>query len=352
MLRNADLPLASPSVPGSLVLGGYDKARFTPSDLSFPVGSDDNTSLPLSIESIIADNVFGGTVSLLPGGNAITTIIDSTVSQLWLPQYVCDAFAQAFGLHYDSYTGLYLVNDTIHRQLKQMNPSITFTLGSTDSSDATTNIILPYAAFDLQAGIPLYNYSTNYFPIRVAASETQQVLGRAFLQEAYVFVDWERNNFTIGQAIHQNKTTNIVPVLSPDLSSRERQSSGLGTGTTAGIAVAAVVVVLIAAGVAACLIVRSRRRRRRERTSSEEHLPVELQDRQHRYDRYDKPNEIASTPLHELHEGFVPYKQETDSKEVMELQADSLERELEGDGTRLGKYGTYDRKTRDVYEMP
>ena len=236
-MLTSNLCAASPQTPGSLILGGYDQARFKASKLSFSNGGSNKETLPLSINSIIAENVFGGTQSLLSSGNSITATIDSTVSQVWLPQNVCDLFASAFGLKYDASTGLYLVNNTIHAQLKQKNPTVTFTLAPTGDSSSTMNIEFPYAAFDLQAGIPLFNSTTNYFPLRVAANESQQVLGRAFLQEAYVFVDWERGNFTLGQAIHQNTTTDIVPVLSPTYGGNTSPSSGLSTGAIIGIAV-------------------------------------------------------------------------------------------------------------------
>lgn len=333
-------------VPGSLIFGGYDKARFEPSDMSFPVVEGDNKTLPLSIESIVAENVFGGsTMSMLPNADAIVASIDSTTAQMWLPQAVCDLFQKAFGLKYDTYTGFYVINDTMHSQLKQMNPSVTFTLGGTDASEATTNIVFPYAAFDLQAGIPYFNFSTNYFPLRVAQNASQQVLGRAFLQEAYVFVDWERNNFTIGQAIHQNSTSNIITVLSPTQDSSD-SSSGLGTAAIAGIAVGAGVVVSIIIAIIAFFVLRSRRRRK---GVPHEKLPEEMDGTSV------PPPEIMSAQYHELQEGENSKHELEDRQEIYakhqpaaELQGDSLEQELEGDGVQLSKK----EKRESVYELP
>lgn len=334
---------ASGGVPGSLVFGGYDQSRFTDSGLSFPINGEQNKTLPLSLLSIVVDNVPSGSLSLLPSGNAVTTTIDSTTAHMWLPQAVCDLFAEAFGLRYDTYTGLYLINNTMHNQLKQSNPSVTFTIGATDSSSDTTNIVLPYAAFDLQAGIPLFNFSTNYFPLRVAANESQQVLGRAFLQEAYLFVDWERNNFTIGQAIHQNSTTNIVSVLSPEYSTGSEDSS-ISTGAIAGIAVGAVAVVALIIGIIAFFVIRKRRRDRQPN----EKLLGELSDTSM------PPPEIMSHNVYELQEGENS-KHELDVSQRIyakhapqELQGESFERELEGDGERLGKR----QQQSTVYELP
>ena len=328
---------SSPQTPGSLILGGYDQARFKPSDISFPLGGDDEETLPVNVQSIVAEDVFGGTLSLLPGGSSITTIIDSTTSQMWLPQNVCDLFATAFGLRYDSYTGLYIVNNTIHNELLDMNPTVTFTLSSTDDAGSNTNIEFPYAAFDLQAGIPLFNLTTNYFPLRVAQNESQQVLGRAFLQEAYVFVDWERRNFTISQAIHQNSTTDIQPVLSPVRSTSE-DSSSLSTGAIVGIAVGAVAIIASIIGLLIFFKIRSRRRRTAAHKLDE---PTELSDDPM------PPPEIMSKQYHELSDAENS-KVELGANQLTELHGDAWKNELEGSAT-LDKYG---KEKREYYELP
>ncbi|GAB1734460.1 hypothetical protein NU195Hw_g9068t1 [Hortaea werneckii] len=260
---------ASPADYGSLVLGGYDNARSQGDNLTIPLGGPDNQTLGVGVVNILAENTANGTVSLWRDSTPMIATIDSTVSQLWLPQSVCDLFASTFGLNFDNTTGLYLVNETAHEQLLQSNPSISFMLGpNTTASSAsaaadTLNIVLPYAAFDLQAEIPLYNSSTNYFPIRVAADESQYTLGRTFLQEAYLFVDWERRNMTLAQVAHQNDTAEIVPVEPPSLhSSSGTEDGGLGTGDIVGIAVGASAAIVFAVGILVFFILRSQRRKR------------------------------------------------------------------------------------------
>lgn len=190
-------------------------------------GGEDNSTLPVKIHSVIAEKLSSGsTASLLPNGIPITARIDSTVSQLYLPREMCDLFEDAFGLTYDSTKDFYLVNDTAHQQLRQSNPTVTFTLGDAQMNGPTTNIVFPYAAFDLAVGIPFYSNDTRYFPIRAAKAESQQALARAFLQEAYIVVDWERNNFTIGQAIHQRATSQIIEI-TPATEDPEPPASGL-----------------------------------------------------------------------------------------------------------------------------
>ena len=74
------------------------------------------------------------------------------------------------------------------------------------------------------------------------------VLGRAFLQEAYILADYEKGNFSISQADFSGKTSNIVAIdhsASPSSDSSSITSrpssagSHLSSGAIAGIAVGA-----------------------------------------------------------------------------------------------------------------
>ena len=186
-------------VLGSLTLGGYDASRFMPNNLTFPFDADDSRRLTLGLQSVTVSNTLQG--ALTPLSQGALFMIDSSVPDIWLPMSACQLFEQAFGLNYDPLTDLYLVNDSIHGQLQQKEPTVTFKLGVMESEGPSVDITLPYGAFDLQASSPIYPNATNYFPLRRAANETQQTLGRAFLQEVYIIVDYERSNFSVHQAI-------------------------------------------------------------------------------------------------------------------------------------------------------
>lgn len=228
----------------------------------------------MTIDNVVASQTLSGSIQTLQLEPVVANI-DSATSQLWLPRETCDLFQVAFGLEYDDETDLYLVNETVHDQLKSNDPFVTFTIG--DGNGFSTNLEMHYNAFDLNASIPIYNTSTPYFPLRRAANSTQYALGRAFLQEAYMIVDWERLNFTIGSTIAQSKTTDIVPILSSSddssdnskptpteaASSSHKKSN---TGTIAGAVVAVVVILALVAGI--FYIVRRRRRNSRKSRES------------------------------------------------------------------------------------
>ncbi|KAJ4381305.1 hypothetical protein N0V86_003654 [Didymella sp. IMI 355093] len=252
------------SVFGSLILGGYDSTRFTPNanDFSFTFSTDPSKLLTVGVESIMATNTLQGTYSLSSGSHL--SVIDSTAAQLWLPTDICTQFEQAFGLTYDPYTDLYLVNDTIHANLTTLNPVVTIKLVNSlgDAATKYTNIELPYAAFDLEASYPYYDNATRYFPIRRAANDTQYVLGRTLLQEAYLIVDYERANFTIAPATFPDPlpAAIIVTIESPGNSDQNSgSSSSLGAGAIAGI-VLGVIIALVLIGIAAFFFWRKRQR--------------------------------------------------------------------------------------------
>ena len=175
---------ANRGVPGNLVLGGYDQSRFKLGGYTFYFGAGEVLPLEVGLQSITGTNTLAGVVSLLSEG--VYSLLDSTLPYIWLPKSACDMFERAFGLTYDPLTELYIVNDTMHDRLKEINPSITFKLGMTLVAGTYINIVLPYAAFDLRATYPIYQNATNYFPIRRAVNETHFVIGRTFFQEAYV----------------------------------------------------------------------------------------------------------------------------------------------------------------------
>lgn len=169
-------------VQGSLTLGGYDTSRFAPNDVPFNFADDVSRDLIVGLQSIKYSDSKTTNETLLSEG--ILTFIDSTVPHIWLPVDACEAFEKAFGLNYDNESGLYLIDDTLHKTLLAQNASIAFTLGNEVSGGKTVDITLPYQSFDLQANLPFVKNSSKYFPLRRAANDTQFTLGRTFFQES------------------------------------------------------------------------------------------------------------------------------------------------------------------------
>ena len=224
------------SVPASLVLGGFDANRFQPHDITFNLDFGLNpvvalneirvTAQPLPTSNVSIEWPSNSTV-LLGSVEADLFTIDSSTPYLWLPETVCLEFERAFGLTYDDSVQLYTFgpNSTQHDVLIDWNMTFTFTVADTPGSSNSVSLSLPYEAFDLQLSYPYPKLNatqssppTNYFPLRKAANSSQYTLGRSFLQETYLKVDYERNNFSLFQATFSPNAladTDLVSITRP-----------------------------------------------------------------------------------------------------------------------------------------
>ncbi|GAB7341715.1 hypothetical protein MBLNU457_g0054t1 [Dothideomycetes sp. NU457] len=269
---NAGAKYRYTGVLASLTLGGYDTSRFVPNNVEFTFALDSSRDTVVAIQSISkAGEGNTNDTELLP--TPIYALLDATVPQIWLPIEACQAFEQAFGLVYDTATSLYLVSESLHNSLKARNANVTFTLGQSTVGGSTVSITLPYAAFDLTASPPYQGLaqSTYYFPLQRAQNSSQYTLGRTFMQEAYITVDYERAKFNISQALWvQNAAPNLVGIAAADAEDASnysgntviavtKHSSGLSSGAIGGIAAGAAVLLLLVIG---AVIWHFRRRKR------------------------------------------------------------------------------------------
>lgn len=319
--------------PASLTLGGFDTNRFEASNLSISMNADNSRPLQVGVQKIIGENTLGGSaISLLP--TATYHFVDSTLPHIWLPDDAIQAFVTNFGLTYDNTTDLFLINDTMRSKLLNLAPKVTFVLGenTTPNVGTTQNIVLPYAAFDLQASYPYYQNATNYFPIRRAANSSQYTIGRTLFQEAYVIADFERNNFTIAQTSFDNTgTQHLVAIEHPTNGSSnstgtgsKNSPSGLGGGAIAGIVVGTIVALTAIALAIWFFVRRNKQKHSRIRTAETDHedFPPEKKDPLHSHRGSELPSN--ENGVHQL-----------GGNGVGELPSPPLGHEMEGD---LGKW--------------
>ncbi|KAF2469283.1 acid protease, partial [Lindgomyces ingoldianus] len=254
----------------SLTLGGYDQSRTSPKPLSIPISSDTDRPLTVGLQNILVTNSLNGTLTL-SGNTGFLVPIDSSIPELWFPQSICDNFAKAFGLQYHEPSTRYIISDGIREQLRQLSPTLTFVIGTGVVEGQTTTIDIPYSAFDLQAGYPIFATTVSYFPIRRAANDSQYMIGRVFLQETYLGVDFERKYFNLSQAVFGTPmpAPDIVTIYSTNSTSNStakpntpngQAAARLPVGAIAGIAVGIiVVVVLLVLALVWCIWFRSRK---------------------------------------------------------------------------------------------
>jgi hypothetical protein len=276
------------TVPASLTLGGVDTNRFVPNSATFTLGP--NAQPIIAINSIeVSSNLPSGSseglnwatnpLTLQNNSQAEFHTIDSSTPFLWLPEYVCDSFAEAFNLTYDDNLELYVYpdNGTTLDKIRNQNITFTFSIADFPGSSNSVNISLPFAAFDLQLSFPYpglganaTSTSTNYFPLRIASNYTQYTIGRSFLQEAYLTVDYERNNFSVSQAkfaLDSLTNINLVPITRPANSNFTGpagftgQRTGLSTGAMAGVGIGAAALALCFVGFIAYIFVIKEKKR-------------------------------------------------------------------------------------------
>lgn len=245
----AGAPYRYTKVPGSLVLGGYDRSRRGDRYLHVPATED----IIVGLQRLNA-SVNGQTIPLVEKG--ILTVIDTNVPELWLPPAACDAFAAAFNLTWHPESDRYAITDANHTLLANADPLFNFEIGTSTSGGETILIEIPYSAFDVQAAYPIFASSTNYFPLRRALNDSQFALGRTFLQEIYITVDWERDSFNISQAVFNSPMpdSNIVTIeprsgtLIEMPGPTSEPGKKLSPGAIAGIAIGGLLVILLLVG--------------------------------------------------------------------------------------------------------
>ncbi|MCJ1436503.1 hypothetical protein MMC27_005882 [Xylographa pallens] len=202
--------------------------------------------------------------------------IDSSTPFLWLTEAVCTRLEDAFGIVYNEALQLYLLNTTQQQTLSNANISFTFDLSDYPGSSNSVSLQLSYNAFDLALsyGFPgLENVfpqmdasspSVPYLPVRKAANSTQYTIGRMFLQETYLIVDYQRNNFSVSQAkfaldaIDNQELLDIDPPSSDAPATTDQSTQGLTAGAWIGTAIGALVG-LVALTLLVCFFVFRRR---------------------------------------------------------------------------------------------
>jgi hypothetical protein len=233
-----------------MVFGGYDNSRLKMKQgVSISMPSKQNNTLLVGVNSILYtpdQDVQQGATSFTTKG--FSAVIDSTLPYLVLPSDICDKFVNKFNLAFDKSTGLYTINSTAHEQNLQQNATVSFLISSDSStSSPSSKIEFPYAAFYLEANAPIYPNTTNYFPIR-KSSNGISILGRSFLQEAYIVVDYERANFTVAPAaVFSNLPTEDLVTIFNTSYVLPAQAPNPGKGGLAAGAIAGIVIGIIAA---------------------------------------------------------------------------------------------------------
>ena len=227
------------------------------------------------------------TQSLSTWQDSFTAIIDSSTPFLWLPGPVCDEFAKALNLTYNSTFDLYTVTDEQYQSYTANDSfSFTFTLSSLDNVDdygspldvsGVVNITIssqalistlqyPYMNEAIQYGQP----AVPYFSLRRAEDNSTFIIGRSFLQETYLITQYDKGVYSIQQTLFSDQME-LVTIDQPDNSPYPPPATwdyGISSGAKAGIGISTVIIAVgIIASAWICL-----KRRREGRGSQQDSL--------------------------------------------------------------------------------
>ncbi|KAM5345174.1 hypothetical protein ACJ41O_011036 [Fusarium nematophilum] len=199
-----------PSLSGSLWFGGYDQNRVVGEPLTMNGNFRDGITLwDIGIDVVGSKSPFDfdSKDDLLAKGNSsigggLKVLIDGCSPYLTLPRSTCDNIAENLPVHFDEGLGLYLW-DTDSEKYKEIVPSATalsFSFISESNTDPV-KIRVPFMHLNLTLTAPLVDTPTPYFPCHVSGGG-HYVLGRAFLQDAFVGANWDpkSNKWWLAQA--------------------------------------------------------------------------------------------------------------------------------------------------------
>lgn len=385
------------NVPASLTLGGYDASRFMDHGNRFVLGTDDNFPWTLvrgiqaniTSSSDIANN-WNSTINVLSDYNdSFTALIDSTTPFLWLPDSICDKFASALNLTYNTTLDLYTLTNDQYRQYGAADAlDFVFSLSSRDNQDnfgdplnvpGVVNITIPSRALVSTVQYPFMDEAivygdpaVPYFSLRRhSGDDSTFIIGRSFLQESYLLTQYDESIFSIHQAQFPEQPDTDIDIIavehpsnSPYPPPKEASSRSLSAGELGGIVAGVVIAALL---IAATLWMWCRRRKARQQdapisdgdlektsTSSSSSPSPGIQEESSPIARF--VNRFAKGGIFRRRKS-LPIKKddppsEVQNNEIFELSAPIPPAELDGDNDDLDSEGdfTYDVRQMSTYE--
>ena len=352
------------NISGSLIMGGYDRKRAVGPVLTSKTVLDGIPVVSLIGVSIGMDN--NGTANplnvsdtqnfLSDEGPSIQTLPHPQIPYLQLPHSVCRSLASVLPITFSPQLGLYLwkIDDPQYAALLASSAALRFAFASSLTSNVTISVPFPLLNLTLEA--PLADSPTPYFacmPINAIGHSWQ--LGRAFLQAAYLGINWDKNRSYLAQAPGPgfDQTADVVAFSPSDsgmasgpqasyAASWEKiwaeqpmptngSSSGtsaletggsqnyLSRGAIAGIVVGAIVAVSLALLVAAYLLLRRRSRRRAAIAQRSESTSTRMAELPHMHEGH------IDSKYHEAdNDGEIPSKHQLDGQPVHETEMTAL----------------------------
>lgn len=220
-------------MPGSLVLGGRDTGRYVPNDITMYLNQ--TTNLPkVALRGFFVDgNPIAG-IGTMPG-NTYNLTIDSKRPFMNLPREVVQVIKELFPVESEAKSKSFKWKyDNQTRVDETENKKITLELSAGPDSKETISIEFPPEALKNPAQTPRVVEDCDLFPLEDTNSRDYN-LGRIFLAETYIAIDYDHQEFQLSQAIHKaSSLENVVSIGPGKLATAE--SSKPSSITTSSVA--------------------------------------------------------------------------------------------------------------------
>ncbi|OQV00627.1 hypothetical protein CLAIMM_06100 [Cladophialophora immunda] len=231
-----------PNVPGSLILGGYDRNRVIGTVSMWPAQNTmfdmiiNLLDVSIGVETGASPFPFAYRSGLLVDGGQTAPLLmvrpNPTVPYLYLPDDTCKAIASHLPVTYIESLDLYAWDTTSSDYQKVVtSPTYLAFTFQTSGSPGNMTVKVPFALLNLTLTPPLVDNPTQYFPCKSYlplgpsySPGNEYHLGRAFLQAAFIGMNWHQDIWWMAQA---PGPTRLAPYETPLLNSTTTiQSAG------------------------------------------------------------------------------------------------------------------------------
>ena len=235
------------NLQGSLILGGYDRSRFTGAIGVYDttIGPGATVGYPLVAPLIdIAIGVELGTSPFSPAeihgfldtspGEPMQMNFNPALPYLYLPRKTCDKIAAQLPVTYRADINLYTWNiaDPRYDSIITSPSQMMSTFEQPDTSNLTIKV--PFAVLNLTLSPPLAPVPTPYFPCQpFEGARGMWFLGRAFLQAAYIAMNWDQNRAFLAQGLGPDVGPSFLETFQSDSVTMNSTSNDEYAGTWA-----------------------------------------------------------------------------------------------------------------------
>lgn len=196
---------AALGLPLSLWVGGYDQSRVLGSvssqsyDSQYNFFAIDLLDIGIGVDHGGSPFSYSARENILAEGNSsmpktLSVAMNPAAPYLVLPQSTCAAIAKDLPVTFNAKYGLYFwdVDDPQYSRIVTSPSYLSFTFRASGISNVNLTINVPFQLLNLTLDAPLIKKPTPYFPCQPPQLTEQYSLGRAFLQAAFLGVDWNQ----------------------------------------------------------------------------------------------------------------------------------------------------------------